>query len=113
MYGFRMVRDLNSNFLAPLQSTFPPNRKGPHGDSPKLQCSTCHQGVYKPLMGAPMVKDYPALWGSPSWTRGGSGDTVSVGITDLRTADSIPAEGGPRLAPEAAKPLAAPVPVRR
>jgi len=28
---------------------------------------TCHNGVYKPLYGAKMVKDYPALWGAPGW----------------------------------------------
>lgn len=108
LYGFRMVRDLNSNFLTPLQSTFPANRRGPHGDSPKLQCSTCHQGVYKPLLGAAMVKDYPGLWGSASWSRGGASDTVNAGFRDLRTRDSIPVDGAPRLDPQTAKPLPAP-----
>ena len=34
----------------------------------KVNCATCHQGVYKPLYGAPMAKDYPALLtlGAPS-----------------------------------------------
>jgi photosynthetic reaction center cytochrome c subunit len=62
-YGIRMVRDLNSHFLEPLQGQFPPNRLGPLGDVPKLNCATCHQGVYKPLFGASMVKDYPELTG--------------------------------------------------
>ena len=43
MYGFRMVRDLNTNYLTPLASTFPAERRGPHGDAPKLQCITCHR----------------------------------------------------------------------
>ena len=55
LYGLRMVRDLNSNYLTPLTSTFPAYRLGPHGDAPKLQCLTCHQGLYKPLAGADMV----------------------------------------------------------
>jgi photosynthetic reaction center cytochrome c subunit len=60
-YGIRMVRDLNANFLEPLKPRFPVSRLGPTGDVPKVSCTTCHQGVYKPLYGAQMVKDYPAL----------------------------------------------------
>ena len=67
LYGMRMVRDLNSNFLTPLHSVFPDSTRGPLGDSPKLQCMTCHNGVYKPLYGVNTVKDYPALWGAPQW----------------------------------------------
>lgn len=59
--GIRMVRDLNANFLIPLKRQFPADRLGPLGDSPKLDCATCHQGVYKPLFGVSMVKDYPEL----------------------------------------------------
>jgi photosynthetic reaction center cytochrome c subunit len=60
-YGIRMVRDLNANFLDPLKDVFPPERLGPSGDSPKINCGTCHQGAYKPLMGVSMLKDYPEL----------------------------------------------------
>jgi photosynthetic reaction center cytochrome c subunit len=60
-YGIRMVRDLNNAYLDPLASTFPHNRLGPLGDGPKLNCATCHQGVYKPLFGVSMVKDYQEL----------------------------------------------------
>jgi photosynthetic reaction center cytochrome c subunit len=63
--GIRMVRDLNSNYLVPLQPTWPANRLGPHGDGPKLECATCHQGAYKPLYGAQMAKDYPGLLPPP------------------------------------------------
>jgi photosynthetic reaction center cytochrome c subunit len=42
-YGIRMVRDLNNNFLKPLQPKFPAVRLGPDGDGPKLACVTCHQ----------------------------------------------------------------------
>lgn len=60
--GIRMARDLNTNYLVGLQSVWPANRLGPHGDGPKLYCATCHQGVNKPLYGAPMAKDYPAMY---------------------------------------------------
>lgn len=62
-YGIRLARDLNVAYLEPLRSAFPPNRLGPTGDSPKVNCATCHQGVYKPLNGAPLIKDYPELAG--------------------------------------------------
>ena len=60
-YGIRMVRDLNTNFLGPLQAHFPENRLGPLGDGPKLNCETCHQGAYKPLLGTSMLPGYPEL----------------------------------------------------
>ncbi|MGH7593523.1 MAG: photosynthetic reaction center cytochrome PufC, partial [Gemmatimonadales bacterium] len=56
-HGIRMVRTLNQNYLVPVQATFPQNRLGPTGDGPKLNCATCHQGAFKPLYGASMVKD--------------------------------------------------------
>lgn len=61
-YGIRMVRDLNNEYIVPLTSTFPANRLGPKGDVAKVNCSTCHQGAYKPLYGAQMAKDHPELW---------------------------------------------------
>lgn len=63
-HGIRMVRDLNGEYLTPLTPTFPPYRKGPLGDVAKVNCATCHQGVYKPLFGNSMLKDYPELAGS-------------------------------------------------
>jgi photosynthetic reaction center cytochrome c subunit len=63
-YGIRLVRDLNGNFLDPLASTFPHERLGALGDGPKVSCATCHQGAYKPLFGASMIKDYPELSGA-------------------------------------------------
>jgi photosynthetic reaction center cytochrome c subunit len=62
-HGIRMARSLNNDYMEPLTSAFPENRKGAGGDVPKINCATCHQGVYKPLFGAQMVKDYPALLG--------------------------------------------------
>ncbi len=63
-YGIRLVRDLNQAYLTPLQGTFPPERLGPHGDGPKVNCATCHQGVHKPLNGVSMLPDFPELRGS-------------------------------------------------
>lgn len=65
--GAAMLRDMNMNYLNPLQPVYPRSRLGEHGDAPKAQCITCHNGVYKPLYGAKMVRDYPALWGAPGW----------------------------------------------
>ena len=62
-YGIRMARDLNGQYMEPLQDTFPVHRKGELGDVAKLNCATCHQGAYKPLNGAAMLKDYPELAG--------------------------------------------------
>jgi photosynthetic reaction center cytochrome c subunit len=64
-YGIRMARDLNEDFLIPLTSTFPATRLGPMGDVAKVNCASCHQGAFKPLYGQSMLKDYPALMGSP------------------------------------------------
>jgi photosynthetic reaction center cytochrome c subunit len=60
-YGIRMVRAVNNDYLATLTGVFPANRKGPKGDVAKVNCLTCHQGVYKPLYGVSMLKDYPEL----------------------------------------------------
>jgi photosynthetic reaction center cytochrome c subunit len=62
-YGIRMVRDLNANYLEGLRSQFPNARLGPLGDVPKINCATCHQGVYKPLFGASLLMDFPELRG--------------------------------------------------
>ncbi len=60
-YGIRMTRMLNNDYLNPLGPVYPPHRLGPTGDAPKANCSTCHQGVYKPLMGTPMIGEWPEL----------------------------------------------------
>lgn len=60
-HGIRMVRDLNINYLNPLGVQYPATRLGPTGDAPKANCTTCHQGVNKPLNGAPMAEGYPSL----------------------------------------------------
>jgi photosynthetic reaction center cytochrome c subunit len=62
-HGIRMVRQLNTEFLLPLASTFPATRLGPHGDGPKVGCATCHKGTFKPLNGVSPLPDYLALSG--------------------------------------------------
>ena len=62
-YGIRLARDLNNNYLAPLKTVFPDHRLGVEGDVGKVSCATCHQGVFKPLYGESMAKDYPELQG--------------------------------------------------
>jgi photosynthetic reaction center cytochrome c subunit len=56
-----MVREMNNSYIGDTVDYLPDNRKGPMGDPLKLACNTCHQGAYKPLYGAPMLKDYPNL----------------------------------------------------
>jgi photosynthetic reaction center cytochrome c subunit len=65
-HGIRMARELNNDFLGPLTKSFPPNRLGPLGDVAKVNCATFHQGVYKPMFGAQLAKNYPALMVSTS-----------------------------------------------
>jgi photosynthetic reaction center cytochrome c subunit len=60
-HGLNMVQDLNENYLMPLGPVYPDNRLGPSGDAPKAYCTTCHAGLPKPLGGAQMAVDYPAL----------------------------------------------------
>ncbi len=62
-YGIRMVRQINSEYLNPLHDVFPPDQLGKLGDNAKVACATCHQGVYKPLFGVSMLKDFPELAG--------------------------------------------------
>lgn len=60
-WGIRMVRDVNMNYLAPLNKVLPASRLGRMGEAPQADCRTCHQGVTKPLFGASRMKDYPEL----------------------------------------------------
>jgi photosynthetic reaction center cytochrome c subunit len=64
-YAIRQVREMNRSFIWPLNDILPASRKGPLGDPMRTGCETCHQGVNKPLFGAPMLKDYPVL-GQPT-----------------------------------------------
>lgn len=66
--GLRMVRHLNMNYLVPLQPQWPPQRLGPMGDGPKLECATCHNEAYIPQYGHPATKatDWPGLYPAPA-----------------------------------------------
>ncbi len=57
-HGIRMAREINNEYMTGLAPVFPDNRKGPAGDVYKVGCSTCHNGVQKPLYGVSMLKDY-------------------------------------------------------
>jgi photosynthetic reaction center cytochrome c subunit len=63
-YAEGMLRDLNRNYMVPLTGVFPAALRGPSGDVAKINCATCHQGVYKPLFGAQMAANFPALEGN-------------------------------------------------
>jgi photosynthetic reaction center cytochrome c subunit len=66
-HGIRMVRELNNDYLNPLKATLPAHRLGPAlGDAPKVNCATCHNGVFKPLFGRSMLPDFPELKGAPA-----------------------------------------------
>lgn len=71
-YGIRMVRSINNAYITPLTPVWAANPNGPAdgpvqprlghlGDALKVNCTTCHQGVFKPLYAAPMLRDYPEL----------------------------------------------------
>jgi len=60
-YGIRMVREMNNEYVDPTADWLPDHRKGPLGDPLKVNCATCHQGAYQPLLGANMIDDYPNL----------------------------------------------------
>ncbi len=60
-YGLQMVQALNANYIIPSQVALPEHRLGPLGDVSKINCTTCHQGAFKPLYGANMIGDFPSL----------------------------------------------------
>ena len=114
--GIQMLRDVNRNYLAPLAPVFPAVRLGAKGDAPKAQCLTCHNGVYKPLYGAQMVKNYPALWGRADWDGQpfpGIHGPAKPDSTTIIAAGKAPTAGQPAaaaaVAPAPAKPAVAPI----
>lgn len=74
-YGLKMVPELNNTYLNPLGPVYPPSHTGPANvvsdgmamgengpvNAPKVNCTTCHQGVAKPFYGVSMLNDYP-VW---------------------------------------------------
>lgn len=65
-YGIRMTRGINRNYLAQMHDLFPADRLGPLGDVAKVDCGTCHNGMSRPLGGAPMARGYEGLRGPGS-----------------------------------------------
>ena len=39
------------------------------GDAPKVNCATCHNGVYKPLLGISMAQNFPEPTRAPALGR--------------------------------------------
>jgi photosynthetic reaction center cytochrome c subunit len=60
-HGIQMVRDVNTDYIAPLADTFPKDHRGPMGDTAKVACATCHQGANKPMFGKSMLASHPEL----------------------------------------------------
>ena len=87
-HGILMLRDVNQNYLSPLQPVYPAVRLGSIGDAPKAQCVTCHNGAYKPLYGAQMAKDFPALWGRSDWNGTPFPSLTTMAVSDTTKADS-------------------------
>mgnify|MGYP005810832823 CR=1 FL=1 len=62
-YGIRMTQRINQDYLTGLEGLFPAARLGPLGDVAKVDCATCHNGMSRPLGGAPMAALYEGLHG--------------------------------------------------
>lgn len=96
-YGVRMVRDINANYITSLTSVFPANRKGPEGDPYKVNCTTCHQGVNKPLNGQSMRDQAPALWPAAA-TAVAATPAPAAGAAEATPAAPAPAPAAPAAA---------------
>lgn len=92
-HGIRMVRELNNDYLVPLTGVFPAHRLGPTGDVAKINCATCHQGVFKPLYGQSMLAAYPALKGPiPASPLSAADPAADLAPADATVADAPAAE---------------------
>ena len=60
-HGQQMVKEMNNEYINPTNQWLPAYRQGALGDAQKVNCATCHQGAYQPLLGANMLTDYPNL----------------------------------------------------
>jgi photosynthetic reaction center cytochrome c subunit len=107
-HGIRMARQMNNEYLVPLTGVFPKERLGPTGDVAKVNCQTCHQGVYKPYFGQSMAKDYPEL----QKRRAMPEEAAPVVEGAAAPTDAAPAAATPNAA-QTPSPARAPVAVRR
>ncbi|MCF7984079.1 MAG: photosynthetic reaction center cytochrome c subunit [Thiohalocapsa sp.] len=107
-YAIRHVREMNNDYVTPLGEVLPASRKGPLGDPYKIYCATCHQGAYKPLYGAPMLKDYPSL--SAPLPEGGTAALKAQSEAQAPAAaeEEAPAQQAKAEQPAAPAPAAAP-----
>ncbi|OYV59820.1 MAG: photosynthetic reaction center cytochrome c subunit, partial [Acidiphilium sp. 21-62-4] len=105
-YGLHMVRGLNNNYMVPLTATFAHNLLGPSGDVAKVDCSTCHQGLAKPLYGAQMAKAFPYLQGPATLADASPTSPAASGEADpaMITMTSAPAAAAPASAAPAPAP---------
>jgi photosynthetic reaction center cytochrome c subunit len=79
-----MARALNNDYLNPLNSVLPSERLGKAmRDAPKVTCSTCHNGVSKPLFGVSMARNFPELTGLPSGEARQGADAVDPASSDV------------------------------
>ncbi|RZU02862.1 photosynthetic reaction center cytochrome PufC [Rivibacter subsaxonicus] len=88
-YGIRMTREINEDYLKSLAGVFPADRLGPQGDVAKANCATCHQGAYKPLYGASMLKDHPELAGVRGAAAAPAATTVNATAAMTTTASGV------------------------
>jgi len=102
-YGLHMVRALNNDYMVPLTGTFAHDMLGPNGDVAKSNCSTCHQGAYKPLLGAKMAAQFPYLRGPgaiadpnpKSAAASGERNAAMISLTAAAMPASTPASATP------------------
>ncbi len=106
-HGLQMTPELNDVYLNPLGPVYPPSRLGPDAadgvvsdgmaltedghavNAPKVNCTTCHQGVAKPFYGVSMLDDYP-VWRGTDYT--GPPFTVPLDPMDFRPSEERPAD---------------------
>jgi photosynthetic reaction center cytochrome c subunit len=94
-YAIRHVRSMNNDYVQPLGEILPATQKGPLGDPYKVGCNTCHQGAYKPLYGAKMAKDYPALYEDNSPPTVEEAPVAETAAEEAAPADAAEAEAAP------------------
>ncbi len=103
-HGINMVRDLNEDYVLPLQPVLPASQLGPNGDIAKVACATCHQGVNKPLGGVSMLQDHPEFAAAPQVADAAPEDQAEPPAIIPMT-PTVPA-GEPAQVPPAAEPAA-------
>ncbi|MGB0513876.1 MAG: photosynthetic reaction center cytochrome PufC [Wenzhouxiangellaceae bacterium] len=98
-YGLEMARALNTEYVSPLSDVLPSDRLGATGEGLKINCTTCHQGVNKPLYGASMVGDYPSLRASSaageSMASDSGDDDSSSGAIQVAAGNTAPESAAP------------------